>query len=196
MIIQHRINSIEELKSTNKDKGIEVDIRWSDKFNKLIITHDLPNRQYLFLEDYLNFYEHKLLILNIKSSLCEEPCIDLMEKFAIKNYYFLDSQIPDIVRHKKNGRNNFIIRYSNFEYPSQSLLQDSKYVWVDTFGSPYFDYSYVTNLIYAGYELIFVSPELHKSDKIDALVTSVKGFGFSNMINVCTKISTKWDFLC
>jgi hypothetical protein len=184
MIIEHRINSIELLQNVNKEHGIEIDVRWSDKLNKVIITHDYVCTDYVLLEDFLMFYNHKFLIINVKESQCEDKCIEIMKNFNIV-YYFLDSQIPDIIRLYKRGYNNFIIRFSIFE-EYWNLYKQFKYIWFDTFGN-------LENLDLLNFyefknnEFIFTSPELHGKNNIEEYRDRA-----DVIKNICTKYPDIW----
>jgi hypothetical protein len=160
MIIAHRINTTQELRGVNKSYGIEVDVRFDSKIDELVLTHDISFENNCSLIEFLKEFNHALLILNIKSSLCEELSIEIMNRFGIENYLFLDSQIPDIVKFSKIGYGDkFISRISQYESENENLLDlCSKYVWVDTFGE--LDLSFFNKRNEKEY--IFVSPELHK----------------------------------
>lgn len=185
MIIEHRINTIDKLINVNKNHGIEVDVRWSDKNNNVIITHDYTN-EYVFLKDFLKFYNHKFLILNIKESQCEDKCIEVMKNFINIDYYFLDSQIPDIVRLYRKGYENFIIRLSVFEEHIR-LYKHFKYIWLDTFG-----YANNLNLLdfyeFKENEIILTSPELHGERNINEYVDKIK----NKVKHICTKYPNIW----
>jgi len=190
MIINHRINSIEDLENVDSANGVEVDIRFNPSTNQLVLSHDLHfSSGVCSLNDFLNHYHHQLLILNIKSSLCEEPAIKLMQSYGIENYLFLDSQIPDIVKFSKLGYGNkFISRLSNFESLNENLLRIcSKYIWVDTFGL--LDFPMIEKR--PGIEFIFVSPELHKKDYNIGMFRSFIDQNFS-VYHICTDFEHMW----
>lgn len=200
MIISHRVNTIEKLKQIPECNGIEVDIRYNNYYDDLILSHNLFGEENLLLKSWLSFYKHKMLILNIKASQCEERCINYMKVYGIKEYYFLDSQIPDIVRLTKEGYGkHFIIRRSQYESFNINLYNNSsKYLWIDNFGDinyslPFFD----EELLYK--ELIYVSPELYKKN-----IHEVKLFK-ENLVNlynndlkdihICTDLESEWTIL-
>ena len=62
-IIAHRRNKIKELLETPRRFGIEVDIRSNGQ--KLIISHD-PFANFTDFEEWISFYNHGTLILNVK----------------------------------------------------------------------------------------------------------------------------------
>jgi hypothetical protein len=160
--ICHRINTIDELKKIPKKFGIEIDIRDNNLNNKLHLSHD-PFFTGDDLEEYLQEYNHDTLILNIKSEKTELKCIELMEKYNINNYFFLDSNIPMIYMLNTKFKNNKIAcRFSEFE-PIDFYLKIKEFVewlWIDCFTElP------ISNDIYKSFKnenkkVCIVSPEL------------------------------------
>ena len=90
-IIIHRINKIKELKKISTKFGAEIDIRTSG--SNLILGHD-PFMKGDKLKDYLENYNHKTLVLNLKESGIEENVINLVKKYSIKSYFLLDVEMP------------------------------------------------------------------------------------------------------
>ncbi|EGK4381654.1 hypothetical protein IO796_001598, partial [Campylobacter lari] len=115
MIFLHRQNDMQE---NIENFGVEIDLRY-DK--ELILNHDVlnKNQQYPLLKNKKQFIKNIPIICNIKESGLEEKIIDLLSGY---DYYFLDSQIPDILRLSKNGhQGKFIIRISDVESYNQKL---------------------------------------------------------------------------
>lgn len=165
--ISHRINTIDELKNAPIDCGVEIDIR--DNGNRLILSHD-PFKQGIEFEDYLKYYNHGTMILNIKSERIEHRVLELIRKYQIKDYFFLDSSFPMIYLLTKEGEDNIAIRYSEYEGLDTILnMKDLvKWVWVDCFSRlPITSESYAI-LKNNGFKLCLVSPELQgQPEKID-----------------------------
>ena len=86
--IAHRVNTIEELKKVPKEYGVELDLR--DFGERLILQHD-PFMDGEDFEKYLKYYNHGTMILNIKSERIEHKVLELIKKYNIQNYFFLDS---------------------------------------------------------------------------------------------------------
>ena len=102
--IIHRINTISQLKNIDKKFGVEIDIR---SFNsKLILNHE-PYVQGDFLDDYLENYKNKTLILNIKESGIEDDVLKSIKKFNIKSFFLLDIEFPYIFKLIKKKIKNF-----------------------------------------------------------------------------------------
>ena len=81
--IIHRVNTVKGLSKVPKDFGVEVDIRSEGK--RLIMHHD-PFEEGESFTDWLNYFNHGTLILNVKEEGLEKVLIDLMESKKIRNY--------------------------------------------------------------------------------------------------------------
>ena len=167
--ICHRINTIDELNKIPTMFGVELDVR-DDFFTKsLSLSHD-PYEKGCDFEDYLKLYKHGTLILNIKSERTEIKCIELMEKYNITDYFFLDSNIPmTYLLNKKYNNSNIACRFSEFE-PIEfydKIKHFISWVWVDCF--TIFPLSDENHHIFTrdNKKICIVSPELQNQfDKI------------------------------
>ncbi len=168
--ICHRINSINELNDINIFFGTEIDIRDDHKTDKLILSHD-PFVKGDYLESYLQNYHHNTLILNIKSERVELKCLELLKKYNINNYFFLDSSFPMIyLLNNEYNNNNIACRFSEFE-PIEQFIKINhmvKYVWIDCFNIFPLN-NEIYNIIKSyNKKICIVSPELQKQpDKIE-----------------------------
>ena len=108
-IIIHRVNKIKDLKKLPKNFGVEIDIRTSG--SKLILNHDPFIKGDLF-ENYLEHYNHKTLVLNLKEAGIEENILNLVKKYSIKSYFLLDVEMPYMYSATKKGEKNIAVRYS------------------------------------------------------------------------------------
>ncbi|EAH6293349.1 hypothetical protein ACJMBT_000639 [Campylobacter lari] len=194
MIFLHRQNNLE---FPIENYGIEIDLRYNEK---LVLNHDLleKNSLYPFLKEKIQFMKNIPIICNVKESGLEEKIIELLgDNFE---YYFLDSQIPDILRLSKNGyQGKFIIRISDVESYNEKLMDISKpkYVWVDYSQFSSFNIKDYQEFIYnikpklGQVEPILVSPELYDLSymKLIKSIQSILPKGFS----VCTKKPDLWS---
>ncbi|HEB7547676.1 TPA: hypothetical protein RZH76_001610 [Campylobacter coli] len=195
MIFLHRQNNLE---FSIENYGIEIDLRYNEN---LVLNHDLleKNSLYPFFEEKIQFMKNIPIVCNIKESGLEERVIELLgDNFE---YYFLDSQIPDILRLSKNGyQGKFIIRISDVESYNERLMSvvKPKYVWVDYSQFSNFDIQNYREFIYGikpkleQVEPILVSPELYDLSYIEFIepIQSILPKGFS----VCTKKPELWSF--
>jgi bifunctional N-acetylglucosamine-1-phosphate-uridyltransferase/glucosamine-1-phosphate-acetyltransferase GlmU-like protein len=156
----HRINTAIELKQIHQKYGIEVDIR-DNLQGQIYLAHDPFTEGELF-DDFLKFYNHSFIILNVKSERIEYKALELLQKYNIKNYFFLDSSFPMIYKLSNEGEKNFAVRFSEFEGIDTILNMKGKveWVWVDCFTQNPLTFEIYTTLKDAGFKLCFVSPEL------------------------------------
>lgn len=157
--IAHRINSIEELKLLPPDLGVELDLR--DYGERLIVQHD-PFKIGEDFEEYLEYYRHGIMILNIKSERIEHKVLELIQKYNVKEYFFLDCSFPMIYLLSSQGEKNIALRYSEFEGLDTILAMKNKvnWVWVDCFSQLPINTESYSVLKDAGFQLCLVSPEL------------------------------------
>lgn len=191
--IAHRINTIEELKRTPTNCGVEIDLR--DYNDKLIIQHD-PFKDGEDFENYLKHYQHQTLILNIKSERIEFKVIEFIKKYHIKKYFFLDCSFPMVYALAKLGEHNMALRYSEFE-GMDTIIQMSKnikWVWVDCFTKLPLSVADYQKLKQLDLKLCLVSPELQNQPE---KISSYKQYLQINNIYfdaICTKRTNieKW----
>lgn len=205
-IIAHRINTVSQLKSVPKNFGIEVDVRYHE--DELVLHHDpFHHHQSPKPENFAEFLTHYEcegpIILNVKTEGVEEKCIELMNEFQIKNWFFLDLSIPYFVKYAKLAESAFIkgfgpenlaVRFSE-EEPIEYALNFSgkaKWVWVDCFTKLPLDDNYYKKLKQAGFKICLVSPELQKFplERIFEFKAQLKE---KKIDAVCTKNPDLWE---
>lgn len=162
--IAHRINTIEELKKIPFEYGIELDLR--DYGDRLILQHD-PFKDGEDFEEYLKHYNHGTMILNIKSERIEYKVLELIKKYDIKKYFFLDSSFPMIYLLSKNGEKNIALRFSEFEGIDTILSMYGKveWIWVDCFTKLPIGSENYKLLKERGFKFCLVSPELQSQEE-------------------------------
>jgi hypothetical protein len=131
-IVIHKINTIKELKYIPKKYGVEIDVRAYKK--KIVLSHE-PFISGENLNNYLNFFFHKLLVINIKETGIEKKVLNILKKKNIKNFFLLDLEFPFYFRAKKKDLTNTSIRFSQFESINtvQNYKNKVKWVWIDTY---------------------------------------------------------------
>ena len=157
--IAHRINSRAQLREVPPEYGVEVDIR--DQDGRLVLQHD-PFMAGENFEELLGEYHHGTLILNIKSERTEFKVLELLSRYGIRDYFFLDSSFPMSYLLASKGERNIALRFSEFEGFDTILAMKDRitWVWVDCFTKlPITPESYAI-LKGAGLKLCLVSPEL------------------------------------
>src|SRR5947209_7513105 len=93
LFIQHRINSAAQLSDVPPEYGVELDLR--DRGDRLILQHD-PFKDGEDFEPYLRHFRHRLAILNVKSERIEPRVLELLRKYDMRDYFFLDCSFPMI----------------------------------------------------------------------------------------------------
>lgn len=163
-LIAHRINTVDELINLPETYGVELDLR--DFNDRLILQHD-PFSEGEDFEDYLKKYHHGTMILNIKSERIEDRVLELINKYNIKKYFFLDSSFPMINLLSSSGEKNCALRFSEFEGLDTIFTMQGKcnWIWVDCFTQLPINKKIEMKLKSAGFKICLVSPELQGRDQ-------------------------------
>jgi hypothetical protein len=187
--VAHRINTLEQLRLVPANYGIELDIR--SEGTDLILQHD-PFVTGESFEELLKEYKHQLLILNTKSEGMESRILDLMHRYNIENYFFLDMSFPYLVKYAKSGTRTIAVRYSEYEPLELALTMAGlvDWVWVDCFSRFPLDNKSYTKLK-EHFKIALVSPELqgHPVSMIEDYKQQLKGMDIDA---VCTKRPDLW----
>ncbi len=163
--IAHRINTIAELKKLPEEYGVELDLR-DDLNGRIYISHN-PFEAGEDFEAYCKEYRHGTMILNIKSERIEHEVLTLMEKYQIRDYFFLDSSFPMIKLLTDMGVKQVALRFSELEGLDtiRDMAGRAQWVWVDCFTKIPIDRESFKELKALGYKLCFVSPELEGQEE-------------------------------
>lgn len=160
-IIAHRINKIADLRNLPTSFGVELDLR--DHNGKIVLEHDPFNyKDSDELDEYLKYYQHQTLILNVKSERIESEVLRIIKKHNIKKYFFLDSSFPAIVNLIKLGEKNISLRFSEFEGLDtiRNMAGKVNWVWVDCFTRLPINREVYQEMKSLNYKLCLVSPDL------------------------------------
>jgi len=192
-IIRHRRNTLKELLGTPVDFGVEVDIR---SWGRELIIHHEPFVLGESFEKWLSAYRHGTLILNVKEEGLEDRLLSLMEKYSIRDFFFLDQSFPFLIKTAKGGEHRCAVRVSEYESieSALSLIGKVDWVWMDCFSRFPLDRASSQRLKCAGFRLCIVSPELqgHAIESIGALRELLSNQGI-NADAVCTKFPDFWQ---
>jgi hypothetical protein len=205
--INHRINTITQLEKVPPQNGIELDIRYHE--NDLVLHHDpfhhhesVPQK----FEELLKHWQHDgPMILNVKTEGIEQACIDLMNKYDVKQWFFLDLSMPyfaiyaEYASHKTIkgfSTHNLAVRFSErepLEY-AMAFAHKAKWVWVDCFTYLPIDKYIYNRFKEVGFKICLVSPELqkHSMKKIEIYKKQCKGLDIDA---ICTKRPDLWGQL-
>jgi hypothetical protein len=200
IFICHRINTIDELKNIPNIFGIEIDIRDNNNSNntekQIFLQHDPFIAGELF-DTFIKYYNHKTIIFNVKSERVELRCLELIQKHSIKNYFFLDTNVPMIVYLNKNEKNNNIaVRFSEYEPLDmyERMKKMISWVWIDCFNKQPLTIKIHEQFILENKKTCIVSPELQK--RPDDIYTYRNFYIQNNIIPtaICCKLDNiyKW----
>ena len=187
--IAHRINTINQLQNTPFEYGVELDLR--PEGDRIIMQHDAFKEGEDF-EEWLKHYKHQLIILNTKAEGMEDRILELMLKYGVKNYFFLDLSLPYLIKYMKKGVHQMAIRFSEYE-PLDFVLGFAgkvDWVWIDCFTDlPLNKDNYA--ILKKNFKMCLVSPELQGYDvsRIDEFKTKLQDM---ELDAVCTKRPDLW----
>ena len=192
-IYSHRINTKSQLLKVPENCGVEIDIRTDS--GQLILSHD-PFSYGELLSDWLTCWEGQPIILNVKEDSIEEGILDLLEKFEVDDFFFLDQSYPSIRRMINKGMRQIATRVSDYEDLTTALNSGSEWVWLDSFSG---DWTYlkeaVPRILQNQQKTCLVSPELQRPNSVHEL-KSLQNFIVENSIKidaVCTKTIEDWE---
>ena len=166
--IAHRINTLAELEALPREYGVELDLR-DDLQGRIYIQHN-PFEAGEDFEEYLKRYHHGTMILNVKSERIEHRIQELLRKYNIGIYFFLDSSFPMIKLLSDQGESNIALRYSEYEGMDtiRNMAGKVKWIWVDCFNAFPLNGKDYAEMKALGYRICIVSPELQgQPEKIE-----------------------------
>jgi len=193
--VAHRINSLEASLDLPKEVGIEFDVHAYK--NELVVAHD-AFRDGVKLSSLLEISKDRLCAINVKEEGIEEKIIELSYAIGVKSFFLFDVNFPQIYRFGEKYSQHFCLRLSQLEKPSLSECRSlAKFLWIDTFNGEFWmndeDIKYLKSL---GYNLCFVSPELHRPPKGDheQFILELKNIlkYLDPMDSICTKHIDLW----
>ena len=196
ILISHRVNKIDDLIKTPKKYGVEIDIRsWA---NKLIVHHDPFNEGEEFNE-WIKFYDHSFLILNVKEEGLEEKIIEILNKRNISDYFFLDQSFPFLIKYIKLCGGRSALRISEFESTetAKKMSELANWLWLDSFKIFSISADALIEMKSLGYKLCLVSPELQGREEASEIKNLISFFKVNQieLDAICTKKPSYWEKL-
>lgn len=205
IIIDHRRNSIEQIRETPFFFGAEIDLRSAG--NNIILAHD-PFSEGVLFSEWLQHFNHRFLIVNVKEEGMEKSILSLLQEHDVSDFFILDESFPFIRKWALTGLSKFAVRVSEFEDKETALnlaawlgQQGKKidWVWMDSFTGAVPQLECVAALKAADLKTCFVSPELHHIDEPDSwhervneFIKSIKQVGIMPDA-VCSKLPQAWQ---
>ena len=173
--------------------GVEIDIRSNGQ--DLILQHD-PFTTGTQFHDWLKYYQHQLIILNIKEEGLEERILSYLNEFNLTNYFFLDQSFPFLVKSARQGQKQSAVRLSEYESINtvKNLAGQVDWVWIDFFTKFPLDPPEVNELKQLDFKLCMVSPELQGYDP-EVEINKLAHLFNSSQIQldaICTKRPDLW----
>jgi len=191
LIIKHRINTSNKLKTISKDFGVEIDLR-SHK-NEIYLHHDPFKKGELF-KTWIKSYNHKLIVLNVKEEGLENKILKILEKNKIKNYFFHDQTFSSLLKNK--NKTNVSLRYSEYEdlKKKNKLFDKVKWLWIDNFNEIKLEEKFYFFLKKKKVKICIVSPELVNKNRLNEIKKLFLYFKRNNFFidAVCTKNPEIW----
>jgi hypothetical protein len=158
VLVHHRVNTLEHLRRVPRSCGVEIDVR--DYDGDLRLTHE-PFAAGDRLSDFLKAYQHSLLIVNTKCDGLEPRILECLKERRVRDFFFLDTALPTMVRLTTRGIKQFAVRYSEFE-PLEFVLRFAglvDWVWIDCFQAPLAS-TEIYDRLREHFRTCLVSPEL------------------------------------
>jgi len=193
IFIKHRVNSVADLKKTNAEFGVEIDLRSENK--KIYLHHD-PFKKGETFEKWIKQFRHKIIVLNVKEEGLEDRIIKTLKKNKINNFFFHDQTFSTLI--KNMSKTKVSIRYSEYENLSKKdyLFKKIKWLWLDNFTEINLSRKFYKYLKRKRVKICMVSPELvekGRESEIKKLVKKLKKNKF-NVDAVCTKKPNLWKY--
>lgn len=194
IIIKHRINSVKDLVRTPNYFGVEIDLRSN---NKDIYLHHDPFKKGVLLDNWIKYYKHKFIVLNVKEEGLEKEILKTLKKNNIKNFFFHDQSFSSLL--KNMNKTKVSLRYSEYEdlKNTKFLFKKVKWIWIDNFNEFPLKNKFYKYLKKRKVKICLVSPELVKENRILEIKKIIK-FMKKNKIKidaVCTKNPNLWKKL-
>ncbi len=191
ILIRHRVNSIAKLKNTPKNEGVEIDLR-SEK--KKIYLHHNPFKKGIMFERWIKFFDHKLVVLNVKEEGLEKKIIKILKKKKISNFFFHDQTFSTLI--KNMYVTNVSIRVSEFEDLKRKkfLFRKIKWLWVDNFTKIDLNQKLFNLCKKNKIKICIVSPELVKKNRVKEIYQTFKRLSMLKIRPdaICTNKPNVW----
>lgn len=192
-LIRHRINCSEELSKINKEFGVEIDLR-SD-YKSIYLSHD-PFTKGESFSSWIKYFNHKILILNIKEEGIENEIIKILKKNKISNYFFLDQSLPMLTYFSKKNIKETAVRFSEKE-PIElvsNFIGKCNWVWIDLTTNIEIDIKVLEILKNKRFKTCLASPDLRKTSNLNKLSKTIEIVKNNPILidAVCTKNTSLW----
>jgi hypothetical protein len=163
-----------------------------------VLEHEALQTDFTKFEEWLQYFDHEIIVLNLKEEGLENRILNILRKFRIENYFFLDQSFPFMVKTLRSQEKRVAIRVSDLE-SSKTIYNLVKrniplpqWIWVDSFSG---DWSHLSDLMVnrpADMKICLASPELHGRELSTELNTILSSIKISQINAICTKCPEEW----
>jgi hypothetical protein len=197
--IHHRINTLKAGNMITPEFGAEVDLRLHQ--SRLVLSHE-PLEDWCDFNIWLSAYKGSLLVINVKEMGLEDMIVNEIKRVnSSLDYFFLDQSIPYLIKSIAKGY-KCAARISEFETTESAFLQNTSWLWVDSFTG---DWSHLSEISSKQAKesmkrkICLVSPELQgrsfeNSKEVSVLVNQIEKLKLE-LDGVCTKFASAWKKL-
>ncbi len=202
ILVRHRVNRVADIALVDPSQGAECDLRLGVRPGEIRLAHDLDEEGddfTLWLDAYAARGLRGPLVLNVKEDGIEGLALDLVRQRGIESFFFLDSQVPTLVRWTVyRGERRFAVRLSRYEPPEavRCFRGLAQWLWVDCFDGEPLPAEMVREAS-EGFRVCLVSPELQGAPA-EAIARFAALLPFADAI--CTRHPERWlpllDHLC
>ncbi len=196
-IIRHRVNRVADLDRVDPLHGAECDLRRGPGPGRICLAHD-PDEDGddlgAWLDRFVALGLRGPLVLNVKDDGVEETALSLVSQRGIEDFFFLDSQVPTLVRWTlRHGEPRFAVRLSRFEPPEWACRFRglARWLWVDCFDGEPLPAEVVRDAL-PGFRVCLVSPELQGAPR-GAIARFATLLPLADA--VCTRYPEDWERL-
>ena len=196
LIIKHRVNTSKELFTLSPEFGVEVDIRTFGE--RLVVSHDPYDSKAEDFKNWISFYKHQTLIINVKEEGLEESIKNILDGYPSIDYFFLDQSVPYMVKSLRNKNFKTSIRFSDLEsIESLQLVIENlscrpNWIWIDDFTGKWQHLEHLKEINLSGIKTCIVSPELQGRDLYLEAEKIERSFKFFSPTAICTKNLEFW----
>ena len=194
IFIKHRVNTANDLQKTSAKYGVEIDLRSNKK--EIYLSHDPFVKGDLF-KNWIKFFKHKIIVLNVKEEGLETEIIKILKKNKIKNYFFHDQTFSTLLKLK--NKMQVSVRYSEYEDIKNKdfIFSKVKWLWLDNFNKVEIDKQFDKYLKKNNVKICLVSPELVKKERKGEIKIIFRNLKKNRIFldAVCTKVPALWESL-
>ena len=197
LIIKHRVNTSTELRELNPEFGVEVDVRTFG--DRLVVSHDPFNREAEDFKNWISYFKHRILIINIKEEGLEESIKIILNQYPLIDYFFLDQSFPFMVKSLRANDLRTSIRFSNLEsieslhLVNENLFCRPNWIWIDDFTGDWSHLDFLKKIKIDGIKTCIVSPELQGRDLYLEADKIKNYFNYFSPTAICTKNPEFWE---